>query len=432
MKRKRLLLATVFGLGLALALLWLLGGFTTPATAAPACRPLQAPGDVITVCLSGGCDYTTIQDAVDASTGGEIIEVATGVYTGVQARGGMTQVVYLTKTLTIRGGFAPDFSNWDPESYPTVLEAQRQGRVFYIAGDASPVIEGLRIVNGDAEASGGASYGGGILAIGGSGPSLTVTLRYNHIVSNCATSSGSGGHGGGLSFIFSNVILEGNHVEYNETDGSGGGLRMEQANGHLRDNIIRRNRAASGGGIYLTNLASARMTNTVIADNEVSYGGAGMVVAGAYARMVHTTLARNSGADGSGVYVVIGGLHSTGNVSMTNSIVVSHTVGITVAPGHIMIGQNKALLDGVLWYTNGQNTGGAGIITLTHEYTGNPAFLADGYHIGLGSAAIDQGVDAGVTTDVDGDARPIGPLPDIGADEAWLWVFLPVVLKNHP
>jgi hypothetical protein len=425
MKLKRLFPVFVFGLGLTLALLSLLGGLTTPVTAAPTRRPRQAPGDIITVCLSGGCDYATIQDAVDASTGGEIIKVATGVYTDVQTRNGTIQSVYLTKTVTIRGGFAPDFSSWDPEVYPTVLDAQRQGRVFYIVGDGSPVIEGLHIVNGDAEASGGASYGGGVSAIGNSGPSLTVTLRYNHVISNYATtvSPGGGGYGGGLSFIFSNAVLEENLIEHNVTDGSGGGLRLEQTNAWLRDNIIRHNQAigtntGAGGGIYMTNLATARMTNTVIADNEVSYGGAGMVVAGAYARMVHTTLARNHGGDGSGIYVVIGGIHSTGNVSMTNSIVVSHTVGITVAQGHIMIGDNHALLDGVLWYDNGQNTGGGGIITVTHEYTGDPAFTTDGYHLGPDSAAIDAGVNAGVTTDIDGDPRPFGAAPDVGADEA--------------
>ena len=30
---------------------------------------------------------------------------------------------------------------------------------------------------------------------------------------------------------------------------------------------------------------------------------------------------------------------------------------------------------------------------------------------------------------IDGDSRPIGPLPDLGADEAWR-VFLPLVLRE--
>ena len=48
--------------------------------------------------------------------------------------------------------------------------------------------------------------------------------------------------------------------------------------------------------------------------------------------------------------------------------------------------------------------------------TGDPKLDAT-YRLRAASAAIDQGVDAGVTTDIDGDRQPIGPACDIGADE---------------
>jgi len=183
----------------------------------------------------------------------------------------------------------------------------------------------------------------------------------------------------------------------------------------------------SGGAIYF-NMSSAVMTNTVAVDNQVTWAGSALVATGAYIRMTHTTLARNSGGDGSGVYVVSVG-YSPSTISMTNSIVVSHSVGITVRLG-MAPDLTKAILDGVLWHDNGQNWGGGGTVNVAHEYSGSPAFLADGYHIGAGSAAVDKGLDRGVTTDVDGDPRPSGILPDLGADELWYKAYLPIVMRN--
>ena len=67
--------------------------------------------------------------------------------------------------------------------------------------------------------------------------------------------------------------------------------------------------------------------------------------------------------------------------------------------------------------------------------SGNPRFVnpaASDYRIGPGSAAVDTEVPAGVMTDIDGDPRPVGAAPDIGADEYIIHVYLPVVMKNRP
>lgn len=73
-------------------------------------------------------------------------------------------------------------------------------------------------------------------------------------------------------------------------------------------------------------------------------------------------------------------------------------------------------------------------ISGTNPLDGDPRFVdpAGGdYHLGAGSAAIDVGVDAGVTIDIDGDPRPLG-LPDIGADEYVVArIRLPLILRNY-
>jgi hypothetical protein len=112
---------------------------------------------------------------------------------------------------------------------------------------------------------------------------------------------------------------------------------------------------------------------------------------------------------------------------MTNTVLVSQAVGVTVSAGSV------ATVDGILWFGNGTNTSGAGSIPVSNPFTGDPAFAADGYHLTVGSAAIDQGVNAGVTTDMDGQPR-LG-VPDLGADEYWApgfpkYIYLPLIMRN--
>ena len=114
-----------------------------------------------------GCTYTTIQAAVD-DAGCTEIKVAQGVYTGVQGRpvpagypnppasGLITQVVYISRTVAVRGGYTT--TNWTtpyPLTQPTTLDAGGLGRALVVAGAISPTIEGLGLTNGSAAGLGG-------------------------------------------------------------------------------------------------------------------------------------------------------------------------------------------------------------------------------------------------------------------------------------
>lgn len=424
MKRSRFAtgIACALGLGFALTLLWLLGieppvALTdSPHYVAPSCTGVPTP-----------C-YTTVQAAVDAAIPGDLIKVAAGTYSDFHVRsvppdypfppltGVVTQVVYITKTVTIQGGYTT--ANWTtpyPITQPTILDAKRKGRVLLIADNAAPTVEGLTITGGDAVGQSGysrANYdtGGGVYII-----TSTPTL------SNCLVFTNSAGYLGGLTdsagggvYVAAPASLYNNRI-LNNAATFGGGLFIENNHVTLTGNIIRSNFAVDrGGGLYIR-YSDSRFVNSIIADNRANETGSAIYMRAATPNLFHTTLARNTGGDGAGVTVGDDYLNWS-TAKFTNTIFVSHTVGITVS------NYDNLGMYGVLWFDNDSNiTTDLGTIKVTDEITGNPAFVnpdAGNYHLGVGSAAIDAGINAGVTTDLDGIARPQGSRPDLGAYEA--------------
>jgi parallel beta-helix repeat protein len=463
-------------------------------------------------CTDSTAPCATVQHAVDASAPGDEIRVASGTYTDLHARsrnditttGVVTQVVYVSKTVSIRGGYTT--TNWttpDTDINTTTLDAQGQGRVLYVTGNISVAVEGLQITGGDSTGLGGPyslwNDGGGAYVI-----SATVTFRNNRVFDNIGDNAGGGLHlrsahavfsgnsvlsntaryngggiflwggqatltentisnnaisdfgsdlrtrspyaplgggavcGGGI-FLGGETTLTGNTITGNTADWDGGGVCSYYDASTLKDNLIADNTAGRrGGGMYMTDdvtmtgniitgntadgdggglalsggsyaePADVLLTNNVVANNRTSGDGSGVYVVGP-ANLVHTTIVSNSGGD-SGIHVA---RYAKGTVALTNTILVSHSVGISVTEG------NTVTINGILWHktpiTISQAT--TATVTVQNQHVGDPVFAPDGYHLMADSAAIDRGVDTDVTTDVDGDIRPQGANPDLGADE---------------
>jgi hypothetical protein len=428
LKARTLFVTLALGLGLILTQLWIVASHGPSAVAAPGIEQVEAPSALpgeLQVCLAG-CAYTSVQDAVDAAAEGDVIKVAAGTYSDIGVRNGITQVVYISKTVTIQGGYTT--TNWTtpyPESNVTTLDAQGQGRVLYIAQSAGQaVIDGLRITGGDAAGLAGGppwagDIGGGVYLEPGAMPTIMDSWVFDNFADN----------GGGLWGTEGQAVLSGNRIFSNTAAWKGGGLALDMSHDTLSENTIISNTAGdSGGGLVFSGVPT--LINNVVADNQASGTGSGLAMFGeSCPRLLHNTIARNQGGDSSGVGIFDFFEPSTCTVSLTNTIMAAQSVGIDINSSGVC----TVTVNGVLWHnvpvTISQST--AAPVTVQNEHTGDAAFAPDGYHLTDGSAARDEGVDAGITVDIDGEARPTHDGYDLGADELWHMGYLPSVSHSQ-
>jgi len=325
---------------------------------------------------------------------------------------------------------------------PTV--AIGYGGGLYLISAERAVISGNVIISN----AGSTAYrgSGGGMFIWGSGSGMQI--QSNQVLSNAATTINSYGEGGGIyggpdgALIQGNVIA-GNRTNYAGTIGRGAGLFQYGGAAHYLGNQVQGNsggcavellysRAYFAGNRVVDNtttaggvcLVSGSGTGPTLVNNVVARSGSRTLSVYGYneshlllATLIHNTLV-GAGA-GYGVYAQYATLY------LTNTLVASATWGITnTTPASATVTADHTLF----WAVTNPGISG------TNPLDGDPRFVdpAGGdYHLGAGSAAIDVGVDAGVTIDIDGDPRPLG-LPDIGADEYVVArIRLPLILRNY-
>ncbi len=469
----RLLVTVAVAAGLLLVLGWL----------ADHAEAVCAEQGILYVALDGddsaGCDSIvnrcrTIQRAVDVAQPGDEIRVAGGLYTGVSARGGITQAVYVSKTITLLGGYSTaDWTASDPAAHPTTIDAQGLGRGLSISGRIEPVICGLRITGGDATGLGGGLFGydvGGGVYIDSASATITgslifsnhapdrgggvyvrnsdAVLQANTILSNTSHDGGGvagyhcsgtlrqnriafneAGFGGGLYLLRGDTTVEGNTIALNSATYVGGGVQLLYGSHTLDGNVVVGNSSMGTAGAVDLFEGEFKLVNNAIIDNHAGESAPGIWVRRGSTCMLHSTVARNCGGDGTGIYVA-DWKDTYSTLALTNTIVVSHEVGIHITDG------NTVTVQSVLWdhatpvtmsYTS------ASRVSVQDQHSGDAAFDTDGYHLTLRSAAMGMGVDTDVMWDIDGDPRPepAGSPPDLGADEIGLpLVYLPLILRG--
>jgi putative cofactor-binding repeat protein len=335
---------------------------------------------------------------------------------------------------------------------------------------ADPIIQNNLIISNSASISPTSGGGGGIYLLEAS---ATALISGNRILSNTAYSASWSVAGGGLHLDRSEATVQGNLIAGNRCTRAGGGIFSEYGAARILNNEIRANRAGiNGGGIYSRNLDRAVVQGNVVVDNAAAYHGGGICAAyGTTPTIVANHVLSNAGdqalaLEGYGTYTVTnnviahssaGGLflwdatrfgliaHNTiaangsfgirldgGPMTPTivNNVVALNAYGIQVEG----FGPSGTLDYNDVWGNTIQDYDLPGPLQPgPHSLQADPRFVAGGgddFHLGVGSPCIDTGTPVGVTTDVDGDVRPIGPRVDIGADEARRRVYLPLVVRD--
>jgi hypothetical protein len=276
-------------------------------------------------------------------------------------------------------------------------------------------------------------HASGLYLRGESNERTPFTLSQSGFVDNGRGNSNgaqSGGYAGAIRVGFARAHIEDNTFLHSRAANDYGAVYVASSSLSLARNLISGSISGRTSGLHLHGVSPLTVTNNIIAGNRSAYSwldNPAVRVINSNGQFIHNTVAQNESTYGFQV-------DSGATVMLTNTLLVSHTVGISVTEGSV------ASLEGTLWgngnWANGTDWGGAGDVFIgTVNVWGDPAFVnPDGgdYHIGPGSAGRDQGVATDVETDIDGELRL--DAPDIGADEFRVrWdIFLPMVVNTYP
>lgn len=255
----------------------------------------QAAAATLTVDGSGGADYTTIQDAVDAASDGDVIEVAPGTYVDDDGDGAVVLTGYtIALDVTIKAASA----GVRIEGADTAMGIACWG------GDTT--IEGLDFTNCVATESWG---GGGVMARN-NGDSITIT---SCTFSDC-TDLQSFGKGGAIclysTMSSSPITFAVSDTTFGDCASSayGGAVYTRNAEGSMSNCTFANCQAAHGGGLEIR--AGKVTIDTCVFDGCIASVGGAIRVYGSslIAEIVGSSFTENDASWGAAVFVQSGEL----------------------------------------------------------------------------------------------------------------------------
>ncbi len=380
-------------------------------------RPTNGAPDIgadeINLCLVKVGDefFGVLQEAIDYAEmfGFNEVRIGRGICRGVQERNGTLQVAYVSQDLRIIGSMPRDNFNDQGDYYntqighvTTIIDAENAGRALYVANDASPFLNQLAFVRGDAFAANDASSndGGGIYNPGFGG----VTFWGGYLSQNRAQNGGGffgtansvndfSGLAVGLGSPGYDVITDEDSGDLlilfrtyfgNEVTNDGAGI-YSSGTFDARNMLFHSNRAGNqGGGVFNTG-ADSRLVNGVFSTNRAQYDGGAVYNSGPDFRVYHNTIRSNQAISGTAGAIY----NAAGGFLLNSSILYANTAfqepgGLYSSSSHVgFMGYNN-------FHQNSPGDFSAGLVN-ANPIVGDPGFRNLGVSsLSVNSRNIDQ------------------------------------------
>ncbi len=272
--------------------------------------------------------YCSIQVAIDASVGGDTIEVAPGTY--------FEDINFLGKAITLRSRDGAATTIIDATFVPAAGETVSVVRC--VNGEtATTVLDGFTITGGTGTTFSMFEINGGGMFNDGSSPTVTNCIfsgnktgngsgmyngnTSNPTVINCTFNDNIASFGGGIYNSFSSPTITDCSFSRNMVNG-GGGIFNVDSSPNVSDCEFIGNEASSGGGILNDYRSNPIVTNCIFNTNTVTGAGGGMYSIAANPTIIDSMFIENN-ADSSG-----GGMYNESETAtVTNCTFIGNTAG---------------------------------------------------------------------------------------------------------
>ena len=308
----------------------------------------------LSVCKSG-CDYSSIQEAINNATNGDTITIARGLY---------QENLSIKKCVSLVG-----------KDGNATIDANSNGRAITIyfnnSQDCTLSLKNLQLTSGNVE-NGGAVY---VRFDSYSRKNLNVNMENLEVVGNSATNWGGGLYireGGASVNVKVNIkdsLFSGNSATIGGAIASyGGDITISNTT------LISNSSTSSGGAIYQDNSESSLIINNSVINKNNANGSGGGISFGGKATINKSWIYNNTASlDGGGI-----DLHNTTNSVLTliSSIIALNDAGekggaicIGKTAGGYFPGSHKVLIKSSTIATNSAKTGNNIYIANGHDYT---------------------------------------------------------------